>query len=63
VYVSDEKSASVAAFGADGAYLGSIGQGQLQAPYGVKVKDGLLYVMDRLAGLFVFRLPADDAAP
>jgi hypothetical protein len=63
VYVSDEKSASVAAFGADGAYLGSIGQGKLQAPYGIKVKDGLLYVMDRLAGLFVFRLPAAGSAP
>ena len=63
VYVSDEKSATVAAFGADGAYLGSIGQGKLQAPYGIKVKDGLLYVMDRLAGLFVFRLQADESVP
>ena len=63
VYVSDEKSASVAAFGADGGYLGSIGQGKLQAPYGIKIQDGLLYVMDRLAGLFVFRLPADDSVP
>ena len=63
VYVSDEKSATVAAFGADGTYLGSIGQGKLQAPYGIKVKDGLLYVMDRLAGLFVFRLQADESAP
>jgi DNA-binding beta-propeller fold protein YncE len=63
VYVSDEKSATVAAFGADGAYLGSIGEGKLQAPYGIKVKDGLLYVMDRLAGLFVFGLPADDSVP
>jgi DNA-binding beta-propeller fold protein YncE len=63
VYVSDEKSATVAAFGADGTYLGSIGQGKLQAPYGIKVKDGLLYVMDRLAGLFVFRLQADESVP
>jgi len=61
--VSDEKSATVAAFGADGTYLGSIGQGKLQAPYGIKVKDGLLYVMDRLAGLFVFRLQADESVP
>ena len=63
VYVSDEKSATVAAFGADGTYRGSIGQGTLQAPYGIKVKDGLLYVMDRLAGLFVFRLQADESVP
>ena len=63
VYVSDERSATVAAFGGDGAYLGSIGQGKLQAPYGIKVKDGLLYVMDRLAGLFVFRLQADESVP
>jgi len=63
LFVSDEALAAVLAFGPDGTYLGSIGQGTLQAPYGIKVKDGLLYVMDRLAGLFAFRLQADESVP
>jgi sugar lactone lactonase YvrE len=55
VFVSDETAHLVSVFGPDGAYLGSIGQGQLEAPHSVKIDGGLLYVMDRLAGLFVFQ--------
>jgi sugar lactone lactonase YvrE len=55
VFVSDESAHLVSAFSPDGVYLGSIGQGQLEAPHSVKIDGGLLYVMDRLAGLFVFQ--------
>jgi sugar lactone lactonase YvrE len=55
VFVSDESANLVSVFGPDGAYLGSIGEGQLEAPHSVKADGGLLYVMDRLAGLFVFQ--------
>jgi hypothetical protein len=65
VFVSDDKLMAVLAFGPDGSYLGSIGRegaanagspSLFQAPDGLKVEGGMLYVMDRLAGLFVFRL-------
>jgi len=62
VFVSDESAAVVSAFGPDGTYLGSIGQGQLQAPHGVKIEKGLVYVMDRLAGLFVYEAQPPAAA-
>jgi sugar lactone lactonase YvrE len=55
VFVSDETAHLVSVFGPDGVYLGSIGDGQLEAPHSVKTDEGLLYVMDRLAGLFVFQ--------
>jgi sugar lactone lactonase YvrE len=55
VFVSDESAHLVSAFGPEGAYLGSIGDGQLEAPHSVKTDGGLLYVMDRLTGLFVFQ--------
>ena len=55
VFVADEAAHLVSAFSPDGAYLGSIGEGQLEAPHSVKTDGGLLYVMDRLAGLFVFQ--------
>lgn len=59
VFVSDEEAAAVSVFAPGGDYLGSIGGGRLQAPHSVKIDGDLLYVMDRLAGLFVFR--PDDA--
>lgn len=55
ILVSDEKAAVVSVFAPTGDYLGSIGAGQLQAPHSVKVDGDLIYVMDRLAGLFAFR--------
>jgi sugar lactone lactonase YvrE len=55
VFVADEAAHLVSAFSPDGAYLGSIGEGQLEAPHSVKTDGGLLYVMDRLEGLFVFQ--------
>jgi hypothetical protein len=54
VFVTDESALLVSAFAADGTYKGSIGEGQLQAPHSVKTEGGLIYVMDRLAGLFLF---------
>jgi len=64
-FVSDDKSATVKVFGPDGSYLGSVGKEDpadkessswLQVPHGLKVQDNLLYVMDRLAGLFIFQV-------
>jgi hypothetical protein len=71
VFVSDDQLMAVLAFGPDGSYLGSIGREPLaqaatparfQAPYGLVVEGSDLYVMDRLAGLFVFEL-GDSSAP
>lgn len=65
IYVSDDRLMSVLAFGPDGSYLGSIGKENvtgkesrpwLQVPYGLRVDGSSLYVMDRLAGLFVLQL-------
>ncbi len=65
IYVSDDRLMSVLAFGPDGSYLGSIGRDNpadeessswLQVPYGLRVEGNMLYVMDRLAGLFVLQL-------
>ncbi|HET9476022.1 MAG TPA: hypothetical protein VFP63_00895 [Dehalococcoidia bacterium] len=55
IFVSDEGAKLVSAFAANGTYLGSIGEGQLESPHSVKVEGDLLYVMDRLAGLFVYQ--------
>ncbi len=62
VFVSDEAAHLVSVFGPGGSYLGSIGDGTLEAPHSVKVDGDLLYVMDRLAGLFVFRPDSDHAS-
>ena len=65
LFVSDEALAAVLAFGPDGTYLGSIGGESaavkdsglsLQAPLGLRVDGDLLYVVDRLSGLLVFRV-------
>jgi len=65
VFVSDGELAAVLAFAPDGSYLGSIGGGNpavkdsgslLQAPLGLRSDGDLLYVMDRLSGLLVFRV-------
>jgi sugar lactone lactonase YvrE len=70
VFVSDDQQMAVLAFAPDGRYLGSIGSeplaqagtgASLQAPYGLMVEGSELYVMDRLAGLFVFELGGGSA--
>jgi sugar lactone lactonase YvrE len=70
VFVSDDQLMAVLAFGPDGSYLGSIGGKPLaqtatpawfQAPRGLVVEGSELYVMDRLAGLFVFELGGSSA--
>lgn len=70
VFVSDDQLMAVLAFAPDGSYLGSIGReplaqtgtpASLQAPYGLVVEGSELYVMDRLAGLFVFELAGSSA--
>ena len=66
IYVTDSKQASVAVFAPGGDYIGSIGargtaasaSAQLQDPRGLKIDGNDLYVMDRLGGLLVFRIPS-----
>jgi len=65
IYVSDGLLAAVEVFSPDGRYLGFIGRekpgdpksGSLfQAPAGLEIVGDRLYVVDRFAGLFVFRI-------
>ena len=65
IFVSDGLLAAVEVFSPDGRYLGFIGRekpsdpksGSLfQAPAGLKIVGDRLYVVDRFAGLFVFRI-------
>ena len=67
IYVSDGLGAAVQVFDQEGIYLGFVGREDpadqnsdslFEAPHGLKVSDGRLYVVDRFAGLFVFDLPA-----
>lgn len=62
IFVSDEGARVVSAFAPDGTYLGSIGEGRLESPHSVKVEGDLLYIMDRLAGLFVFQTETGHAS-
>lgn len=66
IYVSDALQAAVQVFDEGGNFIGFIGRKDLndpksgslfQAPYGLKIIDGKLYVVDRYNGLFVFTLP------
>jgi DNA-binding beta-propeller fold protein YncE len=63
VYVSDSLLAAVQVFDPSGKFVGVIGRQEagnresdslFSAPAEMKIIDGLLYVTDRLAGLFVF---------
>ena len=72
LFVSDGELAAVLAFAPDGSYLGSIGGGSaeakdsgspLQAPLGLRSDGDLLYVMDRLSGLLIFRVGGPNQAP
>lgn len=69
IYVSDGLGAAVQVFDQAGSYLGLVGrkdpadqnsESLFQAPHGLKIIDGRLYVIDRYAGLFVFDLPASQ---
>jgi sugar lactone lactonase YvrE len=66
IYVSDGLGAAVQVFSETGSFLGFIGRKDptdpksvslFEAPHGVEIVDGKLYVIDRFAGLFVFDLP------
>ena len=65
IFVSDGLLAAVEVFSPDGRYLGFIGREEpgdprsvslFQAPAGLKIDGDRLYVVDRFAGLFVFRI-------
>jgi DNA-binding beta-propeller fold protein YncE len=65
IYVSDGLLAAVEVFSPEGRYLGFIGREEpsdaksvsfFQAPAGLKIVDDRLYVVDRFAGLFIFRI-------
>ena len=66
VYISDESRAIVSVFSPNGKYQGCIGRKKpddknskslFRAVAGIRVIDAQLYVVDRLKGVFVFRLP------
>lgn len=68
IFVSDTDLHAVLAFAPDGSFLGAIGGSgnsgtsagaQLQYPDGLAVDGDRLYVVDRLAGVFVFELGAE----
>ncbi|HEU4758837.1 MAG TPA: NHL repeat-containing protein [Dehalococcoidia bacterium] len=71
VFVSDGLLAAVEVFAPDGTYLGKIGQhapadaapsSLFQAPAGLWLQDGRLYVMDRFVGLTVLEVPGAPSA-
>jgi tripartite motif-containing protein 2/3/tripartite motif-containing protein 71 len=62
VFVSDEGEHLVSVFGSNGAYIGSISESRLSDPHNVKIDGDMLYVVDRLAGLFAFEIPDLDAS-
>lgn len=66
IFTSDTLLVAVQVFESDGRYAGFIGRKQpsdrmsgsmFQAPHGMKIAGDTLYVIDRFAGLFAFRLP------
>jgi len=61
VFVSDEAGHLVSVFGPDGAYIGSISEERMSDPHSLKIDGDMLYVVDRLAGLFVFEPEATQA--
>lgn len=67
VYVSDGLQSAISVFSAEGKYLGFIGrtiQGDkspkslFKAISGIGIKGDKLYVVDRVKGVFIFKLPA-----
>ena len=76
VYVVDSLNSAVKKYSPDGKFLLAIGQAgngagdlsdknsdtMFQAPDGLKILGGKLYVVDRFAGIFVFNLPTSQPA-
>jgi hypothetical protein len=62
VYVTDESRHVVSVFAGDGQYIGSISETDLSDPHKLATDGDLLYVIDRLSGLFVFRISDIDAS-
>jgi sugar lactone lactonase YvrE len=71
VYVSDGLGAAVDVFDKNGNFAGFIGRktpsdpnstSLFQAPHGLKIVDGKLYVVDRFQGIFEFTLPSTQPA-
>jgi sugar lactone lactonase YvrE len=62
VFVADETAHLVTVFGPDGSYIGSISETRLSDPHRLTIDGDTLYVVDRLAGLFVFQVPEADAS-
>jgi sugar lactone lactonase YvrE len=66
IFVTDQVLREVRVFGSDGLFLGSIGlapdvpggasDSGLQYPHGLEVHGDQLFVMDRLSGMFVYKL-------
>jgi len=66
IFVTDQALREVRVFGSDGLFLGSIGlavdaasgpsDAGLQYPHGLEIHGDQLYVMDRLSGMFVYKL-------
>ena len=66
IFVTDQVLREVRAFGSDGLFLGSIGlapdvpggasDSGLQYPHGLEVHGDQLFEMDRLSGMFVYKL-------
>lgn len=72
IFVSDTLLVAVEVFNSDSVYEGFIGrvnpqekqsESMFQAPHGLKIIGDTLYVVDRFAGLFAFRLPGQTSQP
>jgi hypothetical protein len=57
VVVSDEEAHLVSVFGPGGGYVGTIVEERLSNPHSLKIEGDSLYIVDRVGGLFIFRLP------
>ena len=71
VYVSDGLMVAVDVFNSNGVWVGFLGRKDpsdtkstslFQAPHGMKIVDGKLYVVDRYNGVFEFTLPTTQPA-
>lgn len=70
IFVSDTLLVAVEVFNSDSVFEGFIGrvnpqekqsESMFQAPHGLKIVGDTLYVVDRFAGLFAFRLPGQTS--
>jgi len=63
IFVSDEGARAISVFAPDGAYLGSISHEEFEIPHDLTIDGDLLYVADKLTGLWVFQPRFDDGTP